>query len=209
MLPARFDPLAPLDPDDSPGFITRYKLSALNDQPEACLALLSEAQRRGYIQFRPQPSSSGRCPLEHAVRVTGFGPVRLSSSFLASCPLALRSAMFISQQARPLSQSVAGSPLVQIDHLGSYACRNIYHRENARLSEHAQAAALDVSGLRLADGTRITVLKGWGKSSKDGELLASLWTQSCRYYGNAIGPNYNAAHANHFHLGARGFGYCR
>ncbi len=38
-----------------------------------------------------------------------------------------------------------GSALVRIDHLGSYACRNIYNRADARRSEHASAEALDIS----------------------------------------------------------------
>ena len=41
---------------------------------------------------------------------------------------------------------------------GSFACRNIYHRQQARRSEHATADALDVSGFRLADGRRVSVL---------------------------------------------------
>lgn len=52
--------------------------------------------------------------------------------------------------------------LTRIEHLGSYACRNIYHRPDARRSEHASAEALDVSGFQLSDGRKITVLRGWG-----------------------------------------------
>lgn len=102
-----------------------------------------------------------------------------------------------------------GSPLVRIDHYGSYACRNIYHRANARLSEHATADALDVSAFRFANGQQISVLKGWKESGTRGETLRALFGQSCLYFGNALGPDYNAAHANHFHLGMRGFGICR
>ncbi|MCP6652404.1 extensin family protein, partial [Klebsiella pneumoniae] len=74
------------------------------------------------------------------------GSVQLSSSFLASCPLALSSALYIEQQAKPLTRQLMASDLRQIDHLGSFACRNIYHRQQARRSEHATADALDVSG---------------------------------------------------------------
>ncbi|MEC8937804.1 MAG: extensin family protein, partial [Pseudomonadota bacterium] len=28
-------------------------------------------------------------------------------------------------------------------------------------------------------------------------------------FGNVLGPEYNAAHADHFHLGMRGFRLCR
>ena len=101
-----------------------------------------------------------------------------------------------------------GSPLIRIDHLGSYACRNIYNRPDARLSEHATAEALDISGFHLANGQQITVLRGWKRHDTRPWLQAML-SASCGYYGNGLGPEYNAAHANHFHLGMRGFGLCR
>lgn len=142
------------------------------------------------------------------VRVRDFGPVSLNSSFLASCPLALSSALFVSQQARPLTKTWTGSELTRIEHLGSYACRNIYHRPDARRSEHASAEALDISAFQLANGERVTILRGW-RSTKTQPWLQALLTASCGYYGNGLGPDYNAAHANHFHLGMRGFGLCR
>lgn len=207
-LPDRDNPLAPLSIQEAPGFIARIKLRALEDKPQACLALLAQAQRLGYLQYRPEPDTDGPCPLHHIVRISGFGSVQLSSSFLASCPLALRSAMFIHQQAIPLTRQMMASPLAQIDHLGSFACRNIYHRAHGPLSDHASASALDVSGLRLVNGQRISVLKGWKQNDRQSTLLNALFHQSCRYYGSAIGPDYNAAHANHFHLSSRGWGFC-
>nr|WP_318382448.1 extensin family protein [uncultured Enterobacter sp.] len=205
-LPSYYNPFAPLRLDDPPSRITQFKLRRLT--PVQCAALLSEANQQGLISARPVSDTPGNCPLTDAVRVRDFGPVKLSSSFLASCPLALSSALFVQQQARPLTERFMASPLVRIDHLGSYACRNIYHRENARLSEHATADALDISGFRLADGQQVTVLRGW-RGDKTRPWLQAMLSASCRYYGNGLGPNYNAAHANHFHLGMRGFGLCR
>jgi hypothetical protein len=205
-LPSYYNPFTPLTLDDPPGKITQYKLRRLT--PEACGALLSQANQRKLIRTQPVADSAGACPLANVVRVRDFGPVSLSSSFLASCPLALSSALFVSQQARPLTKTLMGRELTRIDHLGSFACRNIYHRADARRSEHASAEALDVSAFRLADGERVTVLKGW-TSAKTQPWLQALLAASCGYYGNGLGPDYNAAHANHFHLGMRGFGHCR
>lgn len=205
-LPSYYNPFTPLTLDDPLGKITQYKLRRLT--PEACGALLSQANQRKLIRTQPVADSAGACPLANVVRVSDFGPVSLSSSFLASCPLALSSALFVSQQARPLTKTLMGRELTRIDHLGSFACRNIYHRADARRSEHASAEALDVSAFRLAGGERVTVLKGW-TSAKTQPWLQALLAASCGYYGNGLGPDYNAAHANHFHLGMRGFGLCR
>ena len=205
-LPSHYNPFTPLSLDDPPGLITQYKLRRLT--PEACASLLSQANQKALIRTQPVADSAGACPLHNVVRVRDFGPVSLNSSFLASCPLALSSALFVSQQARPLTRTWTGSELVRIEHLGSYACRNIYHRPDARRSEHATAEALDISAFRLANGERGTILHGW-RSTKTQPWLQALLTASCGYYGNGLGPEYNAAHANHFHLGMRAFGLCR
>lgn len=205
-LPSHYNPFTPLSLDDPPGPITQYKLRRLT--PEACASLLSQANQKALIRTQPVADSAGACPLHNVVRVRDFGPVSLNSSFLASCPLALSSALFVSQQARPLTRIWTGNELVRIEHLGSYACRNIYHRPDARRSEHATAEALDISAFRLANGERVTILHGW-RSTKTQPWLQALLTASCGYYGNGLGPEYNAAHANHFHLGMRGFGLCR
>lgn len=205
-LPSYYNPFVPLNLDDPPGKITQFKLRRLT--PEACSSLLSEANHKQLIQTQAMANSAGDCPLSDVVRVRNFGPVTLSSSFIASCPLALSSALFIQQQARPLTKTMMGSELARVEHLGSFACRNIYHRPDARRSEHATADALDISGFQLADGQRVTVLQGW-RNEKTQPWLRALLDASCDYYGNGLGPEYNAAHANHFHLGMRGFGLCR
>ncbi|MGK8581243.1 extensin family protein [Klebsiella pneumoniae] len=203
-LPPHLNPLAPLALDDPPGWLTSFKLRRLT--ADQCASLLAEANRRRLIASRPVADSEGSCPLRNVVRVANFGSVQLSSSFLASCPLALSSALYIEQQAKPLTRQLMASDLRQIDHLGSFACRNIYHRQQARRSEHATADALDVSGFRLADGRRVSVLQGW-RSETSRPWLAVLLSSSCHYFGNALGPD-NAAHANHFHFGMRGQGFC-
>ncbi|MCK6955456.1 extensin family protein [Enterobacter bugandensis] len=205
-LPSYYNPFTPLNLDDPPGRITQYKLRRLT--PEACASLLAQGNQKNLIRTQAVADSGGECPLNNVVRVRDFGPVSLNGSFLASCPLALSSALFVSQQARPLTKRFTGSELRRIEHLGSFACRNIYHRPDARRSEHATAEALDIAAFRLANGERVTVLNGW-KSAKTQPWLKALLAASCGYYGNGLGPEYNAAHASHFHLGMRGFGLCR
>ena len=50
----------------------------------------------------------------------------------------------------------------------------------------------------------------WGGNESDrGRFLEAAQAGACHYFGTTLGPNYNAAHANHFHFGLRGFGICR
>ncbi|GAL51207.1 hypothetical protein J2T26_000009 [Citrobacter farmeri] len=205
-LPSYYNPFAPLELTDPPNWLTQFKLKRLT--PAHCQTLLQQANQQKLITSQPVPDSAGECPLTNVVRVRDFGAVKLSSSFLASCPLALSSALYVEQQAAPLTERLMMSRLTRIEHLGSFACRNIYHRPDARRSEHASAQALDISGFRLADGRHFTVLRGW-RQEKSAPWLRALLSVSCQYYGNGLGPDYNAAHANHFHLGMRGVGLCR
>ncbi len=209
ILPSHYNPFTPLLISDPPNFITQFKLRRLDKNPQACLAALERAKEAGAVSFITTADTGGTCPLSSPVRVQGFGSVALSSSFLASCRLALSSTMFIVQVAKPQAQTQLGSDLIRIDHLGSYACRNVYHRPEAKLSEHATAEALDVAGFRLADGTDVTVLKGWKEQKPHGDYIRAIFRESCPYFGNSIGPDYNAAHANHFHFGMHGVGFCR
>ncbi len=208
-LPAEWDPFAPLSVTDAPTLVTRYKVKRLEGDPARCLAVLQRAQTQGYLRYSQPPPLTGACPVPAPVRVQSFGDVRLSSGFLASCSLAVSTTMFVTQVAKPLAAAELGSPLAQIDHLGSYACRNVYHRARGRLSEHATADALDIAGFRLQNGRRIGVLQDWPLQQPQSHWLLAVFQQSCAYYGNALGPGYNRAHANHFHLGMRGFNLCR
>ncbi|MDP0795395.1 extensin family protein, partial [Klebsiella pneumoniae] len=82
--------------------------------------------------------------------------------------------------SKPLARQLMASDLRQIDHPGSFACRNIYHRQQARRSEHATADALDVSGFRLADGRRVSVLQGW-RSGTSRPSPAGVWRRGWHY----------------------------
>lgn len=208
-LPPAWNPFTPLNVTDTPGLITRYKLKRLRTDPQACMEVLQRARQSGYIRFSRAQPVKGNCPLSDPVRVQGFGDVSLSASFLASCPLALATTMFMTQAVRPLAAAELGSPLVRLDHVGSYACRNIYHRTQGRLSEHATADALDIAGFRLKNGRQMTILKTWPQKQGESVWLKHIFQQSCAYYGNSLGPDYNRAHAGHFHLGMQGFGICR
>ncbi|CAI0693513.1 extensin-like domain-containing protein [Serratia ficaria] len=207
--PPGYRPFAALKLNDPPTLITRIKLRLLAGDPAACMRIINQAREAGMIAFSLPGDSRGECPLVAPVRVRNFGAVRLSSSFLASCPLALSSAMWVAQVAAPQAQQQFGVGLARIDHLGSYACRNVYHRPVGRRSEHATAEALDIAGFRLANGRRLRVLNDWASSDASGRYLRTLFQEGCGFFGSALGPEYNAAHANHFHLGMRGYGVCR
>ncbi len=148
------------------------------------------------------------CPLTNVLRVQG-GEVALSSSFLASCPLAVAFALFERHGLQPAAAAVYGQKVTRVDHLGSFACRNMYGRENGSRSQHATASALDIAGFRLADGRTVSVLKDWPKDNADARFLRQARDGACDMFSVVLSPDYNAAHRNHFHLDVGPWWICR
>ena len=108
------------------------------------------------------------------------------------------------------AQQILGVPLRSIETFGSYSCRNVAGTN--RRSAHSMAEAIDVSAFVLADGRRITLVNGWnGGSAAEHEFLRAVHRSACRRFSTVLGPEYNAAHRDHFHLEgvARGSSYCR
>jgi hypothetical protein len=110
------------------------------------------------------------------------------------------------------ARQILGSPLARIETMGSYACRNIAGSEQR--SAHARAEAIDVSGFVLADGRRISLVEDWnGGTAAEREFLRVVHASACKRFGTVLGPEYNRAHADHFHLEqsgtAGGRSFCR
>ncbi|MDH0304901.1 MULTISPECIES: extensin family protein [unclassified Pseudomonas] len=204
--PQAWNPWAGLDVRQPPNLLTPYKLSRLRDDPQLC----QEALRTSALRYRQQADSpaGADCPLLDVWRIES-GEARLSSSFLASCPLAVAYALFERHGLQPAAQRVFGQPVSQVEHLGSFACRNVYHRKQGRLSQHATANALDISGFRLKDGQRIVLARDWQGGGQKAQFLRQVQRAACDSFNTVLGPDYNAAHRNHFHLDMGFWQICR
>ena len=105
----------------------------------------------------------------------------------------------------------AGAEVVKIETFGTYSCRTRNSQPGARLSEHAFANAVDVSGFVLADGRRITVEQGWrGPDDRVRRFLRQIHQGGCRRFAIGLSPDSDAYHYNHLHfdMGSNG-PYCR
>jgi hypothetical protein len=106
------------------------------------------------------------------------------------------------------ARQILGSPLARIETMGSYACRNVAGTD--RRSAHARAEAIDVSGFVLEDGRRIVLDRDWdGGTAAEREFLRIVHRSACKRFGTVLGPEYNAAHRDHFHLEGTGPRFCR
>lgn len=207
-----------------PNWLTAYKLARAHGEPALCLAALARTGMQ--YDVLPDRVTGPGCGFENAVRLRAAG-VRLGTAPSLSCPMALSFFMWEEHAMQPAAMKHFGQEVTAIDHLGSYACRNVASRgegdgPGASRSRHATANALDVAGLTLADGRRITVLRDWpdaiaaGSTSSTGAtedpaglLLRDLHQGACRFFNGVLGPDYNAAHRDHFHLETGGYRMCR
>lgn len=205
-LPAEWNPWAPLDVRAAPNLLTRFKLGRLQDDPVLCDQVLRTSGLR--VSHQADTPADAACPLRNVLRVQG-ADVGLSSSFLASCPLAVAFALFERHSLQPAAQAVFGQAVTRVDHLGSFACRNMYNRAEGRLSQHASANAVDIAGFRLADGRSISVLKDWPGEGDAARFLRQVREGACNDFNVVLSPDYNAAHRNHFHLDMGRWWVCR
>ncbi|KPG71819.1 extensin family protein [Pseudomonas libanensis] len=205
-MPAEWNPWAPLDVRASPNLLTRYKISRLQDDPALCDQVLQTSGLR--VSRQADTAADTACPLRNILRVQGADVV-LSSSFLASCPLAVAFALFERHSLQPAAQAIFGQRVSRVEHLGSFACRNVYNRAEGRLSQHASANALDIAGFRLADGRSISVLKDWPGEGDGARFLRRVRDGACDDFNVVLSPDYNAAHRNHFHLDMGRWWVCR
>lgn len=210
MVPLHWNPWAPLAIDHPMTPVTRVKLSRLKDAPaETCRGILAQVPegQLDFLALEDYTPVEG-CPLTNVVRLRSTS-VSFNAPFTVHCPLAVAWVMYEQQALQPLARRRLGQPLSSMTHMGSFACRNIYHRTEGRRSEHATASALDVAAFGLPDGRRITVLEGWEGTRRDARFLREAHEAACDYFGTVLGPDYNAPHADHFHFGTRGLRFCR
>ena len=135
-----------------------------------------------------------------SLSLTNLGPV--------TCNMATTFAAWARFGVDRAAEQILGSHVVRIETFGSYNCRNVAGTN--RRSGHATANAIDVSAFVLADGRRISVLHDWnGGTPAERRFLRIVHTSACKRFGTTLGPDYNAAHANHFHLEADSANFCR
>lgn len=209
-LPDRHNPWAPLAVAEPPGWLTRHKLRRLDDARGDCLRTLEQTPFR----FEPVPDrqTGEACGFTNAVRIRRTH-VAVGPAFVLSCRAAVSLALWERHVLLPTAERRLGAPVVRLEHFGSYACRNVYGRSGGRRSQHATADALDVAGVALADGRRVTVARDWQHDDPDAappaRFLRDVHEGACGVFDTVLGPAYNAAHADHLHLDRGRFRICR
>lgn len=213
--PERF-PWTELSLGDPIGPFTGIKLAALTDESRRCRSLLIDAGL-AESRFEQVPPAEARCRFTDGVRIQPESTRSIAYSpggLVTSCPVAAALALWERDVVQPAALRHIGERVARIDHAGSFSCRRLYGRAEGRFSEHATADAIDIVGFRLDDGRRISVLRGWRGDAAEAAFLRDVHDGACKLYATVLSPDYNGAHADHFHFdqadrGSFGWRLCR
>lgn len=205
------DPRAPFSMNDPIGWATARKLARLREDPAACVAALRDA---GIRVTSLAPEGRGQCRKIDRLRLPD-GPiynVRLAPSPpVARCVVNASLLIWLDRRVQAAAFRHFGKPVARVEHLGTENCRTI--AGTAQLSEHATGGAIDIAGFVLEGGRRVTLLRDWNSDDPATRaFLREARDGACDLFATTLSPDYNRAHADHFHLdvAARG-GYrvCR
>lgn len=204
----------PLDTNRPLGFASKQQLFALNLKPSrTCMNLVRDTEGFKTVVADPKRPTSGAgkgvCGWDVARVVYGTDDVLFApGESNMQCPLSV--AVFLWQrEVNALAEKHFGQPLAKIHHYGSYSCRRQRGNGSGKWSEHSFANAWDVASFELADGTLIQILKDWDGDRKKANFLRETRDSACGLFRVTLSPDYNAAHADHFHLDMGPGGSCR
>ncbi|SFR34115.1 extensin family protein [Litoreibacter janthinus] len=203
-VPREWNPWRELVVSDPVTPVTHFKLRRVLADDAMCLQVLEQA---GRFEAMPPLEAGTRCGIPNRVDLSGVGASRLRAVETA-CETALRLAMWEQHGVQPAAKEFLGQGVKELRHIGSYNCRPV-RGSSSRMSTHATAASIDIGGVVLDDGTRIELLEHWDGTEAHQGFLRSLRDTGCQWFSTVLGPEYNALHADHFHLQNKGWGTCR
>lgn len=148
-----------------------------------------------------------QCGIDRPITVTRLA-VSILPPVTLSCAFATQLLHFERDIVMPLAERYFHQTVTGMTVLGGYACRAEKSNRTNRLSRHAFGAAIDLSGIILADGTRMNIIKDWKTPGKKREFLHEIARSACRYFSVVLTPDTNAQHQDHIHLDIGPDHYC-
>lgn len=138
------------------------------------------------------------CGVQNPVSVTSVAGIALSKPATMDCTTAKALNSWVENGAKP-SVGRLGGGIAKINVISGYSCRTRNSKRGAKVSEHGKGKAVDISGVTLANGVFVSVLKGWN-SKAQGTILRKMHKSACGPFGTVLGPSANKAHRDHFHF---------
>ncbi len=198
-----WNPTVPLNIQSNITPLTRWKLKQAVSNKVACIAAL---QTSAAVQGLQDLEISESCHVRDRIRLSSVSAASFGN-LETRCDLALILAMWMEHGVQPAALEIFGMPVKSVRTQGSYNCRKI--AGTSRMSKHAQAKAIDIAGFTLVNGRKINLIDHWGNETEEARFLLKTRDTACDWFKTTLGPEFNRAHADHFHLQSEGWGTCR
>jgi len=155
----------------------------------------------------PIGARANGCGVAAPVRITEVDGVSLSQPAVMDCETARALDRWVRAGLKP---AFGQTGITSIQVAGHYVCRTRNHRAGARISEHGKGRAIDISGVRLASGQNLSILRDW--KGPQGRALKAAHRAACGIFGTTLGPGSDGMHEDHLHFDTarhRNGAYCR
>jgi hypothetical protein len=146
--------------------------SEIADAKAHCAVVLARIHA---VTAAHEPIKNGACGAPAPVELISIGQnpeVTLSPPPVVRCDLAEALVNWLEKDLQPLAQKHFHSPIVKIETMSDYSCRNAYGRKSTKLSEHGLANAVDIGSFVTASHAAASVLGDWGTTQR--EVLARI-----------------------------------
>lgn len=119
------------------------------------------------VPIREGPECGTAAPMK-LVSLGKNPQVALSPPPIVTCDMIAALHGWLEHDVQPLARKHLGAPVIRIQTMSSYSCRNAYGRAGPRgkLSEHARANALDIGSFVTARGQAAMVIADWGPTAR-------------------------------------------
>ena len=178
---------------------------------EACRTRLSGQGVR--FELLPALSDPRGCGAPEPLRIYSLADVSLATPITLRCRMAEALAKWMAEVVIPTAEQQLRIKPTTLLVGTSYACRPRNNRAGAKLSEHAFANGIDLSGFKFDGRGSVSIAERPDPETPDSRFLAEIRAKACAYFSTVLGPGSDEAHGDHFHLDVqirtRGYRLCQ
>ncbi|MEW6146988.1 MAG: extensin family protein [Bradyrhizobium sp.] len=186
-------------PPDQPGADKPAEMAS-PPQKQASPCRLALTEDIAIAPSIPDIRGPGACGGEDLVRLEAVvlpdkRKVTVKPAAILRCTMASAIADWLRKDVVPLASSL-GSPVNELDNFDSFECRGRNRVAGATLSEHGKANAIDIRGIKLANGQSI----GLTDRTLSREVRERVLHSVCARFSTVLGPGSDWYHEDHIHL---------
>ena len=165
--PAQWPRVLPDKAQPKPAAVAPWSQQDIEQAQARCAALLKGLH---VVAVPEQPIREGvECGTAAPMKLVSVGrspEVALSPPPIVTCDMIAALHRWLERDVQPLARKHLGAPVIRIETMSSYSCRNAYGRTGSRLSEHGKANALDIGAFVTARGQAAMVVADWGPTAR-------------------------------------------